>query len=508
MRRLFPAIALAAAWLTVLSTVAAAQVPSLPPTPPRTQWYASNEAQVGKGHWGNGTRMKVAEHCQDLVDEAARVECTLEDFRTRPFVVIAMIDSGINPYHQDFRAPEFTLHPSEYLEGFPEAAEAVDLSFAVADAQGYAAARTADADTLKALRGSTPASPKLYWFPGTRIIGGISFAGGGTVAGVTDYKVIDENGHGTGTASVAAGQFFGSSPNALIVEIEGLGQTGVAWANSQPWIDVVSNSWGPSLPGRADPPGTNLTHSRDAVRRGQSVLYSSGNGMYNTNSTAVFAPGPVPVDDPCDCKVPTHNSSTTASSSGPSWVITVGAASPVNGQAHWWHGIPNEAVSFGSKWRAAAHNGVTVSDSRDFGGTSAATPIVGGVLSALLLKARLELGDATSGQAGGIVASGPAGAVTSGPLADGSLTRQELEDLTLKTAAPVEFDPETYAWDYAVDPTTPLYYIDQGYGVVDRTSKARSEAVLMGGAQLPARAEVDQWIAVTDRAREAQWGAR
>lgn len=466
-----------------------------PLTPPRDQWYAQNDVS----HWGNTDRVRIDESCAGL-SQAEAAACSLEVFKDQPFTVIAFVDTGINPYHQDFRAPEFTHHPAEFIEGYPGASTAVPLSFDVADAEGYDAARLADEDTLYELQ-----RDQLYWFPGTRIIGGLSVAAGGTGAGRQDFPVIDESSHGTGVASVAAGQWYGSNPNALIVMIEGLGMNGVRWAAQQPWIDVISNSWGPGLPGRAEPPA-DMSATRDATRRGQSVMFSAGNGLRNTNSSTV----PWGSSDPCDCKIPGHNSTFTSNGSGPSWHLTIGAASPVNGQAHWWHGIPPDAMSFGSKWRAADAFGVTREHNRDFGGTSCATPVTAGVLSSVILKAREVLGDNVAGQRpDGVVAQAVDGVIppAEGPLADGDLTRAEAETLAIKSAEPVAFDPETFGWDYAVDPTTPAYFVQQGYGLVDAASKARAMAALLGETPLRDRADVDAWMAQVDAVSDAVWGA-
>lgn len=506
MKRVLVLAAISALFATSTPLEAGAQIP---PTPPRNQWYAYND----NGHWSDGTRVRIDESCLGLPAEE-QVACSLEAFKAKPFTVIAFVDSGINPYHQDFRAPEFTHHPSKYIEGYPAAAESANLSFDVADSEGYASARTADDEAvLSELRRN-----RLYWFPGTRIIGGYSTGSGGSGT-YPERNVIDENGHGTGVASVAAGRFFGSNPNALIVMVEALGDPSLNWATSQPWIDIVSNSWG--FIGNAPLPASHQT--RAATQRGQTVAFAAGNGATNTNSgrpcvpaTSVcaspWAPdGPVPIEDPCKCKTPDSNPSFTTPYGGPSWVLTVGAASPINGQAHWWHSIPVDVSSFGSKWRAAAYDGVQREQNRDFGGTSCATPTTSGVLSAVIERARLVLGDTTGGQRlGQVVAAASPGAIlpSTGPLADGTLTRTEAEAIVLKTAFPVAADPEKITWDYAVRPTTGTPYDNaiQGYGVIDRESKARALKALMGEIPLPTRTEADAVIAGFDALRNAVWG--
>ena len=86
------------------------------------------------------------------------------------------------------------------------------------------------------------------------------------------------------------------------------------------------------------------------------------------------------------------------------------------------------------------------------------------------------------------------------------LTRLEAEALVQKTAAPVPADPEKLTWDYAVRPTTPIYYLHQGYGLVTRDSQALAFDVLLGKKELPVRTEVDNFIAGADAIRNGIWG--
>ena len=469
----------------------------VPPTPPRDQWFAENDTR----HWSDGDRIRIDESCR-RVPKARQVACSLAAFKEKPFVVIAFVDSGINPYHQDFRAPEFVHHPSKFVEGYPAEAAALKPSFALADSKGYEAARTADDTMWKGVQGN-----ELYWFPGTRIIGGISRGAGDVTAPWQERKILDDQGHGTGVASVGAGQYFGSNPNALIVMVESLGEPSLEWATSQEWIDIVSNSWG----NRANLPLGNPDTTRVATRRGQSIVFSAGNGATNTNSSAVFTPGG-PVEDPCKCKTPDSDISITDPWSGPAWQLTVGAASPINGQAHWWHSIPVDVASFGSKWRAAGAFGVKPVldeanvETRDFGGTSCAAPTTAGVLSSIIERARVELGDTRGGQRPDQVVAVGKKRFAEGPLDDGVLTRLEAEALVQKTAFPVPADPEKLTWDYAVRPTTPAYYLHQGYGVVTNESKSLAMDVLLGKEPLPDRVEVDTFIAQIDVLRNAIWG--
>lgn len=395
-------------------------------------------------------------------------------------VVIAVADTGINPYHEDFHNPGFAAHPSTYLSGYPASAPALNLTFG----SDYAASRTADAAVWSSVQQN-----KLYWIPGTKIVGAFSIGNppvnpvpGTEPPAFPERFVIDDLGHGTGTASVAAGYRHGTCEQCLLVIIEGT-NLGVEWAAAQPWIDMISNSYGPTA---SLPIGESDFASREAYNAGKSVLYSSGNGFTGTGL------------------VPDRNPTYTRPTSGPSWVVSVGAASPRNDQEHSWYGVPADVISYGSAYPAAAFDSVT--GEQVFTGTSCATPITAGVEGSLLLYARRTLGDATEGTAGGILAALDTGtAPASGPLADGVLTRNELEAVLLKTAIPTAFNPAAPI-DLTTVPGHPASFLTEGYGLVNRTSLARGLDVLDGTAALPSRPNEDAWVALNDGVRDLIWG--
>ncbi len=426
-------------------------------------------ATGGLGYWSDGTRTRLDAHCLPLSDLDEEI-CRVQAFKRKPFVVVAFIDTGINPYHQEFRAPEFTVHPSEYIENYPATAKPLNLSL---DATDYASAR-ADDEGKFLLSGAT----RLHWVPGTRIIGTINIADGATSGGREELPNLDDEGHGTGSISVAAGQTVGSNPNALIVSIEGLGERALQWAAKQPWIDVISNSWGPI----ANIPVGSTTWTRRMTDDGKIVAFAAGNGFSNFG-------------------LPDRNTTLTSPYTAPSWVVTVGAVDPADGQATWWHAIPVDVSSFGTNWPSA--HPFSLSASSRHGGTSCATPVAAGVLSAQVLAAREAFGDTVEGPHAGGLAVAPPGATLpgAGPLADGRLTRQEAEDVVLKTA-----DPSPEGGELAGHwPTTPVYYTYEGYGVVDAASAARASRVLSGKAPAPDRSDVDLWMDLLDAARDAAW---
>lgn len=443
----------------------------------RSSWYAAG----GPGYWTEPSAyVRVDETCESLA-EPGRTDCSLDAFRSKPFTVIAFIDTGINPYAEDFAAPEFVHHPSAYIEGYPADARALDLDL---DEPDYETARAADDLTwLRTNRG------ELRWIPGTRIVGAISFADGDTDGVHPERKILDDHGHGTGVASVAAGRVFGANPNALIVTIEGLGSRGLRWASEQPWIDVVSNSWGPT----ANIPVGSASAVRAATGSGKVVAFAAGNGVTNQRLPVVGV------------RPPDSNPSLTSPYGGQRDVVTVGAASPVNGQDYWWHSWPVDVSSFGGLWPAVSAFDAGLK-SRNFGGTSCATPITAGVISSLVQRAREVFGDTTEGpeDAGLAVATPGRTLPSAGPLADGALTRADVVDAVTKTAYPVPFDPgdtERLADDYPIRPTTDRSYVFSGYGIVDRDSRARAWSVLTGAEPLPSRPDVDEWMALVDAAR-------
>lgn len=409
-------------------------------------------------------------------------ECKVQRLRQRSFVVVALLDSGINPYHHDFRLPSnddmIGVHPSEFIEGFPEEAPTFELAL---DAPDYESALAQDAGDWEAVQQDT-----LYTFPGTKIIGGYAVnvsanTFGGRILDEGTGAPLDPPGHGTATASIAAGFIHGASRDVetLIVAVQGIGRAPVQWATSQPWIDVVSNSWGVRANLYA-PFGIHRL-SKDFVEKGGSFVVGSGNGLSNTLL--------------CDRWI-TPTSETT----GPPWNVVVGAATASNDQPSCWHDIPPDVIAYGSFVRAAA--ALSLDAEREMSGTSAATPSVSGVMASLILEGRRALRDTTEGPTKGLVAQSPSSIPlpSSGPLSDGTLTQGEVEEAVLKTAKVDPFEPEDALKDAYITPNTPLYYLYAGYGLVNEETKLAALDVLFGRIPLPNRDDVDQWMETRDSA--------
>jgi hypothetical protein len=433
-----------------------------------------------------------------------RVGQWTKKLRSRSHVVIAVVDTGINPYHVAYRRPEYAVHPSKYIEGFPADTPALGLNFGAAD---YVEARGGDDGPVW----SQVSERKLYWIPGTNVVGAYSqsdyfddtpLIAGGPPGGLPHRPIIDDDGHGTGTTSVAAGAGlsavtrapFGSNPDALIVIVEGLGDEAVKWASEQPWIDFISGSYGdptaapyndnvPIVPEELS--GREYRYTAPFVLRdGRTACFSAGNGLTRTG-------------------VAYDRYSSLRPTSGPSWVVTVGAVSPRNGQDYGWHSVPVDISSYGNHWPAA--DPFSLSGEQVFSGTSNATPVTCGVFSSALLAARRALGDAVEGihtteDGRNVPAEGPR--IAGGLVADGVLARTELQDAVYKTAFPEEFNTVTWTYDPLIVPNNPLYYTQQGYGVAKVASGERAKDVVLGRAAMPNRADVDAWIATEDAVRD------
>lgn len=418
-----------------------------------------------------------------------------------PMAVVALIDTGLNPYSVVFRdsSPLARKHPATYLPGYPRSAKALPISLGLP----YAQAIAKDAKLWEDVE-----PDELYWIPGTRIVGAISLGAGGTncptvpvppanlVGGsCAEHRILDDHGHGTMTSSRAGGGPTSLAPGARVVMIEGLGARSVRWAADAGWVDVQSNSWIDLVPG---PLGSTSDAFTYATARTFTVA-GSGNG-------AAYVTGVAPT--------PTYGMGT-----APPGVLVVGGHD--NGNVTAWSGAPAHVV-------ADAYAGLTgiATDNNAVRGdpvaccTSAAAPYAAGAATALVLEARRLLGHRGTGVKGGVVARGKAHGIKGGPLADGVFTLAELGSVLLHTAearpkpgkhdglmhwigAPrppdfTQFGPGAnpycqgcttlpVAWSSV--PASDASFQSIGYGAVNERSVALAAQVLRGAAPLPARAE-------------------
>ena len=369
---------------------------------------------------------------------------------TRPgddAVVVAVIDSGISPYHWDFLASKMPQaldkdrsndlpldkDPATWLKGFPKNAfkrTALKLHLEQNDdSASLKKLHDRDAKLWSSVKDSNE-SLNYYWFPGTKVIGALSFGYTEQVQQTIDenpaeeyeYHAIYGTDHGQGTSSVSVGNMHGTCPECLIVHITAADTTAteraLKWAESQPWIDVISNSYGLQTVPRGEVRdglyGGQIEPQRKASERGQTIVFSAGNGIEN----AFVVPF----------------STLTSSVKGPDWVVTVGATVPgSSGATESGSGKPVDVSGMGESY-PSAYNSTTVTNGAKFSGTSNAAPTIAGTYARGLWMARKAMAGPSRVQAGGVISVGKARCGKARPaceVGDGRLTAVELRNRLL-----------------------------------------------------------------------------
>jgi subtilisin family serine protease len=432
--------------------------------------------------------------------------------RSSANAVVALIDSGINPYHVTFRdsSPLAKKHPSTYIPGYPKDAEALRLTL---DAPDLPAALKADCERVW----QKVETGKLYWFPGTKIIGGITFQEkvGNPCALSGGGSIIDINGHGTMTASRATSFEFGACKECRVVSIQFSASAlntkdaldSITWAaDNADWIDAQSNSWGPFAP-LWEPTGSTLftagpqlVRAVEATAQKHLAFWASGNG-------AAFRGGGV------------GHPTVLSPHLTPSAIMVGGVDS---GYVNTWPGFPGHVVSDSCNCWAAHNDSIDKSDEKVGSGTSSATPFAAGGAVYELFRARAILGETGTGVEDGVVARGPKGLVPSGPLADGEFTLEEWKRLVFVSAterpeAQYEDGPPCDAVDgtvlYMATPVRWMQvpeqypeYLHIGYGAVDRPAMKLAVEIMMGKTEVPNRTDTDEFFAYDRQVRETTYG--
>lgn len=280
--------------------------------------------------------------------------------------VVAVLDVGINPYHEVFRD---VMGNADFLVSklFPNATT-VPLS----SRADYSEAKAEDGAMWKSLQPG-----KLYHFAGTRVVAM-------SMTGATP-AILDQNGHGTATAALAAQ----SDPDGLVLAIQvdpSLCQDntsclinpnlakGIAAAATMPNVDTLSISV--HVPGNPpDPSGVHpevesyLEATRLASANGKLVFVISGNEGGSTLTNYM---------------------------DGPPWIVCVGGLEAANNGDYAEGGRGVDVVANVSAEAASpkARNGGDWAT-----GTSYAAPLVAGTVARAMGLARSwDSGNGTSNQ--------------------------------------------------------------------------------------------------------------
>ena len=428
-------------------------------------------------------------------------------------VVMAVIDSGFSPYHQDFLADRMpagsrppalrAAHLAARLPGARRPSPRTGRSTSPSTAPTARRWPTCAPPTPSAWDGVESSSTEAVhyrWVPGTKVVGALAF-GSDDVYGTGGLE------HGMGSASSAVGNLHGTCPQCLLVFISytdaASAEQALSWVHRQPWIDAVTNSYGFSASIAARDRvynGTDVETEKKASERGQTTFFSAGNGLENAFT------------------VP--NSTLLSSQEGPDWVVTVGATDPLNGKDFTGTGKPADVAGIGHSY-PTSYSSTTVDGVGDFSGTSNATPQVAGTYARALWEARRALAGPSRVQGGGVVAKG--GRVACGParpgceLGDGVLTAAELRTRLLHGATPTEGGfTDGAASLLETPPVADSRFASEGHGTFRGTLEAdfataelqRVVGPMLGRSGAPGRPDGEvEWFRVDSACRQSIWGS-
>ena len=394
----------------------------------------------------------------------------------RPRVVVAVLDSGINPYHDFYYAgsPLYPSHPSavtqEVLDAFGGKPENVvtltrtgnlanDL---VADAAFWS----------RVTRG------EAYHFRGTNIIAR-SFAGSADVVLKPDTS---KAAHGVGTS----GSVLAANPDAVLLFVEQASDLGSAeshaYAFQHPAIDVVSTSYGVSIPntGFPLPEYSAFTHTYEGVVTNGKLHFSSGGN----------GPGMTPL----------------RAGAGPWW--SIGVSGIEEGSSEGDTLLSGNFPDFVSDFTQTVPYCMDCEAGlMEVGGTSFSTPRAAGVASKVIQDARR-----LRGHPGGITAVNGAPAMVSGagnPISNWQV-RRALEQAAWAPDS-TAYDPVAGAFDLAGLPINPAApWLQVGWGdLTAATAKGVVPSALselgLGGAPRAKPAGYCEFQTAIIRERQLYW---
>ena len=373
-----------------------------------------------------------------------------------PRVVVADVDSGINPYHEAFRGTNVT--PEVLAEFGIDDDNIIDLT----------SIENVEQDFADVVNGEP------YWFRGTNVIG-ISFddneaSDDPLFGGPAKTPIFSDEGdeHGTGTAAAV----LDANPEAVVVMVEGVAvPEAETFAFTHPAVDIVTTSYG--IPG-SPPTGEHLTASYEGVVGLGKLHYGASD-----NSPALSPPD---------------------GTSGPWWSIGVaGFHEDTSGGRETLSGNVVDVVS--DFTQDLPYCSDCKEGRESVSGTSFATPRSAGTASKVLLEARKA-----AGHVGGIVD----GAMVRGNGID--LTNWELRRAFEEAAeypAIADYDAESALLDdFGATPVLePAPYLQTGWGVFSPAvvDEALAQAGVRGEARAPKGGDACAFNTAQFELRKAYW---
>ena len=369
-------------------------------------------------------------------------------------VVVAIVDTGVNPYHEVFQRPDLQAGalPARIVEA--ETGLAPLVVPLARDADLLATLRL-DAGVWAAVPGQT-----LVHFEGTNVLG---YEVDETE--LPALPVFDRAGHGTAVSHAVTRE----NADVLVVMITASDyDAAVRWAASQPWIDVLSMSWGPAV-NAAGPAFSAI---------GAFATPEATREVYDAGKVAFGASG----NDP----TPTFTDTT----SGPIWVHAVSGSLADKGARATLSGNFVDTVA---NWTQELASYDSLDEVHMTSGTSFATPTTAGVASRILHEVRLRAGHEGGIRDGALVSAG-----------DITVTNGDLRDALNATA--FYFDTAGFQPDPDAHPVAPAPWVSMGWGQVDGSIVPLAVDVLLGEAEAPVKpAPANAWMDGWAQARQGFW---
>jgi hypothetical protein len=382
-------------------------------------------------------------------------------------VVVADLSTGANPYHEVFRRPTWTAHPSTVIPGFPFDAPALPLTLGP-DLQTDL---EADAELWKNMMPGV-----VYWIPGTNLLYVHTRYQDDAFPGAPhDTPAYSTDNHGVLSSGVVAATCKRCYV-LIVADPEGGFTYSLNFTKNLPWVDFASSTQQSFnvaaqsvvvivndvlINPLTGPISEYATAAKEWAESGR--LYFIGSG--DTPSSLVNYPVPTPTTD----------------NGLPPWFTVVGGVHPDCGAVELMSGSPNEFVSSYSVPTPTlnATTGFTTE-----AGTSFSTPMVSALFGETLRIVRETLGDIRTS---GMYWSGQV--QTSDFLSDGQLSREDFYQAVAEAGrlfSSSDYKLPCAELGYPI-PSGPKPWLEMGWGYVGPQEAALAADLLLGRALPPVK---------------------